>query len=246
MIYGVSADVLGNSACFTSRHTRLADRIHQRRLTVIDVAHEGDDRTARFEFLFFFNNRRRRRDNYLFYLVNAGSFFTAFFFENEPVILRDFRRDVGFDCLIDVRENVKRHQLGNELVGFQTELDRELLHNNWRFDVNDVLRSRFGFGSSCFSFFLVDCRSWLRFSSLRRRRSWSLERCANPRDRRQHRRFLFDLAVRNFLLRMFLVDQRNAFDRRARRRSSLRLRFCGGRGMRSCFRWRVGVRRFRV
>jgi hypothetical protein len=80
------------------------------------VAHECNDRTARFEFLFFFNNRRRRRDNYLFHLVNAGPFFTAFLFENKPVILRDFRRDVGFDCLIDVGEDVVRHQLCDELM----------------------------------------------------------------------------------------------------------------------------------
>ncbi len=118
MIHGVGADVLGNSARFTCRDTRLADRIHQRCFAMINVSHERDDGTARFEFLFLFDNRRRRRDNYLFYLVNAGSFFTAFFFENEPVILRDFRRDVGFDCLIDVGEDIVSHQLGDELMRF--------------------------------------------------------------------------------------------------------------------------------
>ena len=40
----VSADVLRDSAGFARRDPRLANRVHQRRLAVIDVAHESDDR----------------------------------------------------------------------------------------------------------------------------------------------------------------------------------------------------------
>ena len=89
MIDGVGPDVLRDPTRFTSRHTRLANRIHQRCFAVIDMAHKCDDGTARLEFLFLFNNRRRRRDDYMFYFVNTGAFFTPLFFQNKPVGLRD-------------------------------------------------------------------------------------------------------------------------------------------------------------
>ncbi len=40
----VGADVLGDAAGFAGRHVRLADRVQQRRLAVVDMAHDGDDR----------------------------------------------------------------------------------------------------------------------------------------------------------------------------------------------------------
>src|SRR6185436_10701534 len=42
----IGADVLRDAAGLVRRDVRLADRIEQRRLAVIDVAHDGDDRTA--------------------------------------------------------------------------------------------------------------------------------------------------------------------------------------------------------
>ena len=42
----VGADVLGNAARLALGHTRLADRIEQARLAVIDVTHDGHDRRA--------------------------------------------------------------------------------------------------------------------------------------------------------------------------------------------------------
>ena len=44
VIEAVSPDVLGDPARFPRRHPGLADGIHQRRLPVIDMAHERDDR----------------------------------------------------------------------------------------------------------------------------------------------------------------------------------------------------------
>ena len=43
----VRADVLRDAAGFALGDLRLADRVEQRRLAVIDVAHDGDDRRAR-------------------------------------------------------------------------------------------------------------------------------------------------------------------------------------------------------
>ena len=78
---------------------------------MIDVPHESDNRRARLEFLFLLNHRRRRRDHLLFHLVNAAAFFPPLFFQKEPVVFRNLRSDIGLDCLIDVGENIMRHQL---------------------------------------------------------------------------------------------------------------------------------------
>jgi hypothetical protein len=43
----VGADVLRNSARLARRHVGLADRVEQRSLAVIDVAHHGDHRRTR-------------------------------------------------------------------------------------------------------------------------------------------------------------------------------------------------------
>src|SRR5881397_1061805 len=75
----------------------------------------------------------------------------ALFFENESVALGDLRRDIGLDRLIDVRKNIECHQLGDELMRFQTKLSRKLLHNDRRLDVNDFLCRRLGFGWSRFN-----------------------------------------------------------------------------------------------
>ncbi len=151
VINRVSTDVLSDSAGLARCDSRFTDRIHQRRFAVIDVAHESDDRCARFKFLRLFNDRRRWRDHDLLNLVHARAFFAALFFENESVALGDLRRDVGLDRLIDVRENIECHQLGDELMRFQTKLGRKLLHNDRRLDVNDFLCRRLGSGWSRFN-----------------------------------------------------------------------------------------------
>ena len=96
----VGADVLGDPAGFARRDARLANRVHERRLAVIDVPHESDDRAARLEFFFLLDDRRRRRDDDLLDFVNAAAFFAAFHFENEAVFLANLCRDVGLDRLV--------------------------------------------------------------------------------------------------------------------------------------------------
>ena len=55
----VGADVLGDAAGLAGDDVGLADRVEQRRLAVVDVAHDGDDRRPRHEVA----RRRRRRSN---------------------------------------------------------------------------------------------------------------------------------------------------------------------------------------
>ena len=114
----VGADVLRDSAGLASRYARLANRVHERGLSVVDMAHERDDGAARLEFLFLLNNWRRRSDDWLFHLVNAGALFTALLFQNEPVVLRNLRCDIGLDRLVDVGEDIMRHQLRDQLMRF--------------------------------------------------------------------------------------------------------------------------------
>ena len=142
----VRADVLSNAAGFARDHAGLADRIHQRRLSVVNVAHERDDRTANLEFFFLLDDRRGRRDHHLFDFMNAASFFALFHLKNEAVLLANLGRDVRLNRLVDVRENIESHQLGDELVRFQAELRGQLLDDDRRLDVNDFLRFRLRFG----------------------------------------------------------------------------------------------------
>ena len=46
----VGADVLGDAAGLAGDHIGLADGVEQRRLAVVDVAHDGDHRRTRLEF----------------------------------------------------------------------------------------------------------------------------------------------------------------------------------------------------
>ena len=48
VLHVVGADVLGDATGFTGRHLGLADIVQQRGLAVVDVAHDGHDRRARF------------------------------------------------------------------------------------------------------------------------------------------------------------------------------------------------------
>ena len=49
----IGADVLGDAARLAGHHVGLADGVEQRRLAVIDVAHDGDDRRARLQRALF-------------------------------------------------------------------------------------------------------------------------------------------------------------------------------------------------
>ena len=45
----IGADMLGDAAGLAGRHVGLAQRVEQRGLAVVDMAHHGDDRRARLE-----------------------------------------------------------------------------------------------------------------------------------------------------------------------------------------------------
>ena len=105
--------------------------------------------------------------------------------------------------MIDVRENIEIHQLGDDLMRFQAELRRELFDDDRRLDVNDFLR--FGFRLRWRSLGRSidtntrNLRFFGRFNFRCGRRglvdlSWRygrFQRRADPRDRRENGRLLF-------------------------------------------------------
>ena len=48
----------------------------------------------------------------------------------ETVLLRDLRRDIRLDALVYGREYLEAHQIGDEAVGLDVELSREILHDD--------------------------------------------------------------------------------------------------------------------
>ncbi len=212
----VSADVLGDAAGFARRDARLADRVHERGLAMVDVAHERDDRRAQLELFFLFDDRRRRRDHHLLDLVHAAAFFAAFHLEDEAVLLANFRRHFGFHRQVGIRENVEVvHQLADELEILQPELRREILDDDRRLDVND-LAAVLGFGLD----FGVGRAGWSGGRYFNRRLARRLWRSRGRTDAGNRRKngALDRVVGRNALrFRGVRINQRNAFHDRLRR-----------------------------
>ena len=134
-IDAVGADVLRDAAGFARRDARLANRVHQRGLAVIDVAHERDDRRARLEFFFLRDDRRRRRDHHLLRPCGRRRLFRGVPFpRTKPWFSAILRRDIRLDRLVDVGENVDLHQLGDELMRLQAKLRGQFLDDDRRLD----------------------------------------------------------------------------------------------------------------
>ncbi len=138
----VSTDVLGNSARFARGDARLPDRVHERRLAVIHVAHERDDRSTGLEFFFGLDHRRRRRHDHFLDLMDTAALFAAFHFEDETVRFANLGRNIGLDRLVLIGENVQLHQLTDQDVILNPELRCQIMHDDGRLDVNDLLFHR--------------------------------------------------------------------------------------------------------
>ena len=148
--HGIRADVLRDAARLARRDARLADRVHERRLPVIDVAHESHNRCSQFEFVFFLRYFRLLRllgffDDrmQLFRLV------ALLFLENVAVLEADFRRHIGLHRLVDVDENLHVHQVADDLKRLHIHRHREIADDDRWLDVDDFfLALRFAvFGS---------------------------------------------------------------------------------------------------
>ena len=138
------------------------------------------------------------------------------------MLLANLSRDIGLDGLIDVRENLQRHQLGDELVRFQSKLRRQFLDDDRRLDVNDFLldfrfRGRNGGDRRGGFFRWRRNRLRLRRNNGSDRRRQRFRRGADAGNGRQERGLARSIAIRAFQARLLFFDERNSFHRRLRR-----------------------------
>ena len=113
----VGADVLGDAAGFAAGHVGFADGVEQRGLTVIDVAHDGDHGSARYQILgvLGFLHRLHGFD----FVADGGG--------GGAEIARHFGGELGIERLVDGHEDAAVHQLLHHQVGLHVELFGKLL-----------------------------------------------------------------------------------------------------------------------
>ncbi len=150
-VHLVGTDGLGDAPRFTGHDVRVADAVQQRRLAVVDVAHDGDDRRARLE------------QRLVFFLVVGGEerleldlLFAARFDEQH---LRAERLRDQLDHLVRERSRRGDHlprfeqqphevggravQLGGELLDRDAARDDDLAFGDGRVRRGESLRRRF-------------------------------------------------------------------------------------------------------
>jgi len=104
------ADVLRDSTALVRHDIRLANRVQQRGLAVIDMPHHGDDRRSRLEVRGLFADFERL-DLLGRSVDNPGSAFAFFQLEQKSVAFANLARDVLPDLFREVGEHTQLHQL---------------------------------------------------------------------------------------------------------------------------------------
>ncbi len=121
--YLVGADVLRDAAGFACRHVGLADRVEQRGLAVIDVAHDGDDGRARhFEFVGI------RRFEHFFDGLVRNLLFVADHRGGRAEFRGDVLHHLGVERLVDGDEDTAHEQDGDQVLGANLELLGQVLY----------------------------------------------------------------------------------------------------------------------
>lgn len=121
----VGADVLRDSAVLAADHVRCADRVEQRRFSVIDVAHHGNDRRPGNDDAGAGDGQFEVRHGVLALLVLERDDHGV-----GPEFLRDFDRHGRVERLVDVREHAPGEKLRDDVLGFSVQLLGEFLHRH--------------------------------------------------------------------------------------------------------------------
>ena len=148
-LHTVGAYMLGDPARLAGGDAALANCVEKRGLAVIDMAHECDNGRARLKsfFLRFFGFLGSLDLDFLFVVSLRGVL--LFPLENEAMLVTELRDRIEFQGLIDVSKDLKRHQIGNDLKGFDPDERSEILDRNRRFEMNHLLA---GLGSDSLRF----------------------------------------------------------------------------------------------
>ena len=120
--YLVSANVLGNAASFASCHVGQADGIEQGRLSVIDVAHDGDYRRTRHQL-----------DGRVLAGCRIRNFFRCLLFEGDDVGIgaekaRHLTGKFRIQTLVDGSEHATRQQPSDQILCAKLKLLRQILN----------------------------------------------------------------------------------------------------------------------
>ncbi len=126
----VCADVLRDATCFACRYPGLANRIEKRGFAVIDVAHESHDGCTRLEGLLARLLRFLRDLNLHFLLVMTLGSILLLALKDETVLLAELRDGIELQRLVDVGKYLKRHQVGDNLKGFNANQGGQVLDGN--------------------------------------------------------------------------------------------------------------------
>ena len=117
LLDGIRADLLRDAAGFAAGDVGLTDLIEQRRLTVIDVTENRDDRRT-----------RRHHFGLVFFLLD-GDFFAGFFDDGvESELLRNGNGNVARNILIDRRHRAHLDEFGDDVFGRNDHRRRKFLH----------------------------------------------------------------------------------------------------------------------
>ena len=125
---GIGANVLGDAAGFAIGHLGFADGVEDRGLTVIDVAHNGDD---------------GRAAHHVGIDLGVGDVGDSLFFEGRLAgdgaeQRGDLRCELGVEGLVDGGEDLLREELGDDLARLEAHLFGDFLHRH-AFGDHDVL-----------------------------------------------------------------------------------------------------------
>ena len=110
----VSADVLGNSAAFGIDDIGLANTVQERRLAVVDVAQDRDDRGSRHEILRGTGRSKRVKE-----VVFGGALVNDV--ELDAKLEREHGRHILVEGGVDGGELVHSHQLADQIVGLDAD-----------------------------------------------------------------------------------------------------------------------------
>ncbi len=109
----VGADVLRDAAGLAGYDVGVADIVEQRRLTVVDMTHDRNDRRTGHEIFFF-----------VFFLMNGIRYLSRHIFGAETELIRNNVDGFGIETLVDRHHDTEIHTRGDDIV------DRHVHHQS--------------------------------------------------------------------------------------------------------------------
>ena len=136
--------MLGDPARFTGGNMGLADRVLQRRLAVVNVAHEGHDGGTGFQIL---------RGIIVFHILGINFFRFLFLlvlvfvplavhYQSKAHLFRHFLGDFRIDGLVDTGKHIHHHEGGNDFIGAFSHGIRQRFHHHGGLDMDLATGSR--------------------------------------------------------------------------------------------------------